>query len=577
MAYTESWSGKINRKLIKKRRIIDVAAGREKADLVLKNATYVDVFSGELTTDDIAVAEGLVVGLGTYEGLTEVDMTGRIVCPGFLDSHIHLESSLVSPVEFARAVLPHGTTTVITDPHEITNVMGTDGIDYMLAATEDLPVDVRFMLPSCVPASPLDESGANLDYRDIDSYYDHPRVQGLAEMMNYPGVIAGDNDTVAKIVASQAHHKKIDGHAPSLSGKELNAYISAGVYSDHECADLDDALAKLRRGQFIMIREGTAAKNLEALMPLIRSEKLFDRCMFCTDDKHPNDLLEKGHIDYICREAVRMGADPIRTVQVACLHAARYFLLNNRGAIAPGYLADFAIVDNLTDFHVQTVYKKGQLVYDRGEVVAFEAPAIPEYLYDLARDTFHLPELKPEDFEDTRRRAVIGMIPGQIVTEDRGYAENIDISRDILKMAVIERHKNTRHMGLGYVNGYGLTAGAVATSVAHDSHNIICVGANESDMALAANAVANNHGGIVVVKDGKILAELQLEIAGLMTDRPLPEVNTLLEQAKDAAYSLGVSKGIDPFMTLSFMSLPVIPHLRLTTRGVVDVNTQQYI
>ena len=577
MAYTESWSGKINRKLIKKRRIIDVAAGREKADLVLKNATYVDVFSGELATDDIAVAEGLVVGLGTYEGLTEVDMTGRIVCPGFLDSHIHLESSLVSPVEFARAVLPHGTTTVITDPHEITNVMGTDGIDYMLAATEDLPVDVRFMLPSCVPASPLDESGANLDYRDIDSYYDHPRVQGLAEMMNYPGVIAGDNDTVAKIVASQAHHKKIDGHAPSLSGKELNAYISAGVYSDHECADLDDALAKLRRGQFIMIREGTAAKNLEALMPLIRSEKLFDRCMFCTDDKHPNDLLEKGHIDYICREAVRMGADPIRTVQVACLHAARYFLLNNRGAIAPGYLADFAIVNNLTDFHVQTVYKKGQLVYDRGEVIAFEAPAIPEYLSDLARNTFHLPELKPEDFEDTRRRAVIGMIPGQIVTEDRGYAERIDLSRDILKMAVIERHKNTRHMGLGYVNGYGLTAGAVATSVAHDSHNIICVGANESDIALAANAVAKNHGGIVVVKDGKILAELQLEIAGLMTDRPLPEVNTLLEQAKDAAYSLGVSKGIDPFMTLSFMSLPVIPHLRQTTRGVVDVNTQQYI
>ena len=577
MAYTESWSGKINRKLIKKRRIIDVAAGREKADLVLKNATYVDVFSGELATDDIAVAEGLVVGLGTYEGLTEVDMTGRIVCPGFLDSHIHLESSLVSPVEFARAVLPHGTTTVITDPHEITNVMGTDGIDYMLAATEDLPVDVRFMLPSCVPASPLDESGANLDYRDIDSYYDHPRVQGLAEMMNYPGVIAGDNDTVAKIVASQAHHKKIDGHAPSLSGKELNAYISAGVYSDHECADLDDALAKLRRGQFIMIREGTAAKNLEALMPLIRSEKLFDRCMFCTDDKHPNDLLEKGHIDYICREAVRMGADPIRTVQVACLHAARYFLLNNRGAIAPGYLADFAIVNNLTDFHVQTVYKKGQLVYDRGEVIAFEAPAIPEYLSDLARNTFHLPELKPEDFEDTRRRAVIGMISGQIVTEDRGYAERIDLSRDILKMAVIERHKNTRHMGLGYVNGYGLTAGAVATSVAHDSHNIICVGAHESDIALAANAVAKNHGGIVVVKDGKILAELQLEIAGLMTDRPLPEVNTLLEQAKDAAYSLGVSKGIDPFMTLSFMSLPVIPHLRLTTRGVVDVNTQQYI
>ena len=317
MGYTESWSGKINRKLIKKQRIIDVAAGREKADLVLKNATYVDVFSGELDTMDIAVAEGLIVGLGSYEGITEAVMTGRIVCPGFIDAHIHLESSLVSPAEYARAVIPHGTTTVITDPHEITNVMGTDGIDYMLAATEDLPVDVRFMIPSCVPASPMDESGANLDYRDIDSFFEHPRVQGLAEMMNFPGIIAADGATVAKIVASQAHHKKIDGHAPGLRGNALNAYIAAGVYSDHECADLEDALEKLRRGQFIMIREGTAARNLEALLPLL-SEKYYSRCMFCTDDKHPSDLLEKGHIDYICREAVRMGADPIRTVQVAC-------------------------------------------------------------------------------------------------------------------------------------------------------------------------------------------------------------------------------------------------------------------
>ncbi len=347
MAYTESWSGKINRKLQKKLHIIDVAAGREKADLVLKNATYVNVFSGELDTCDIAVCEGLIVGLGSYEGYAEADMTGKVVCPGFIDAHIHLESSLVSPAEFARAVLPHGTTTVITDPHEITNVMGTDGIDYMLAATEELPVDVRFMIPSCVPASPMDESGANLDYRDIDSFFTHPRVQGLAEMMNFPGIISADPSTVAKIITSQAHHKKIDGHAPGLRGHDLNAYISAGVYSDHECADMDDALAKLKLGQFIMIREGTAARNLEALMGLIKSEKHFDRCMFCTDDKHPSDLLEKGHIDYICREAVRMGADPIMTVQVACLHAARYFLLNNRGAIAPGYLADFAIVEDL--------------------------------------------------------------------------------------------------------------------------------------------------------------------------------------------------------------------------------------
>ena len=577
MGYNETWSGKISRKLIKKQHIIDVAAGRKKADLVLKNATYVNVFSGELNTEDIAVTEGLIVGLGEYEGMEEVDMTGRIVCPGFIDAHIHLESSLVSPAEFARAVLPHGTTTVITDPHEITNVMGTDGIDYMLYATEDLPVDVRFMIPSCVPASPLDESGANLDYRDVDSFFDHPRVQGLAEMMNFPGILAADGSTVAKIVASQAHHKKIDGHAPGLTGKELNAYISAGVYSDHECSDIDDALLKLRRGQFIMIREGTAARNLEALMPLIRNEQYFDRCMFCTDDKHPSDLLEHGHIDYICRQAVSMGADPIRTVQVACLHAARYFLLNNRGAIAPGYLADFAIVDNLTDFHVQTVYKKGKLVYSNNQVADFPLPEIPEHLQAQALDTFHLPRLAAEDFADSRPRGLIGMVAGQIVTEDRGYAQQVDVQKDILKMAVLERHKNTGHIGIGYLNGYGLKEGAVATSVSHDSHNIICVGTNDADMAYAANRIAENHGGIVVVKDGQMLAELKLEIAGLMSLDTLPNVNESLEFAKTKAHELGVSRDIDPFMTLSFMSLPVIPTLRLTTRGVVDVNTQQYI
>ena len=577
MAYTETWSGKINRKLMKKQRIIDVAAGRAPADLVLKNAVYVNVFSGELEKRDIAVAEGLIVGLGSYSGTEEVDMTGKIVCPGFIDAHIHLESSLVSPAEFARAVIPHGTTTVITDPHEIANVMGEAGVDYRLAATEGLPVDVRFMIPSCVPASPMDESGANLDYRDIDSFFEHPRVQGLAEMMNFPGIISADSETVAKIVASQAHHKKIDGHAPGLRGNDLNAYISAGVYSDHECADMEDALEKLRLGQFIMIREGTAAKNLEALMPLILTEQYYGRCMFCTDDKHPSDLLEKGHIDYICREAVRMGADPIRTVQVACLHAARYFLLNNRGAIAPGYLADFAIVEDLKDFHVVTVYKKGQLVYQDGQVADFPLPVIPEHLTRLAHDTFHLPVLTPASFAETRRKGLIGMVPGQIITQDAGYADGVDVTRDILKMAVIERHKNTRHIGIGYLTGYGLKAGAVATSVSHDSHNIICVGENDGDMAMAANRIARNKGGIVVVRDGKLLAELPLEIGGIMSERPLEEVNTLLESAKAAAYTLGVSRDIDPFMTLSFMALPVIPTLRLTTRGVIDVNTQQYI
>ena len=574
---TESYAGKIQRKLLKKQKVIEAASGRKKADLVLKNATFVNVFSNELTTCDIACANGLIVGLGDYDGVVEYDMTGKIVCPGFIDAHIHLESSLVSPKEFVRATLPHGTTTVITDPHEITNVMGTDGIDYMFQATEGLPIDVRFMLPSCVPATPMDESGANLDYRAIDSFYDYPRVQGLAEMMNAYGVIHNDKEVVSKIVAAQAHHKKIDGHAPGLTGKDLDTYVAAGVYSDHECSTMEDALEKLKRGQFIMIREGTAARNLEALAGLL-TPQYAERCMFCTDDKHPNDLLEKGHIDYICREAInKYGADPILTVKVACHHAARYFLLNNRGAIAPGYLADFAIIDNFRNFNVEMVFKKGELYYNDGKLKEFPAPAIEEYLDERAHDTFHVRHLTKSDFEDVRQRGVIGMIPGEIVSTDNGYADHVDLQKDILKIAVVERHKNTGHIGLGYIQGYGLKSGAVATSISHDSHNIIIVGTNAEDMAFAVNYIVENHGGIVVVDGGKVLASVVLEIAGIMSDEPLTKMNEELEAAKDAAFRLGVSRGIDPFMTLSFMALPVIPTLRITTRGVIDVNTQQYI
>ena len=572
----ESYAGKINRKLLKKQRIIAAAAGREPADLVLKNATFVNVFSNELSTMDIAVAEGLIVGMGSYQGRSEVDCTGKIVLPGFLDAHIHLESSLVSPTEFVKAVLPHGTTTVVTDPHEIANVMGTDGIEYMLQATEDLPVDVRFMLPSCVPATPLDESGAILDYRAIDSFYDHPRVQGLAEMMNFVGAINGDEQTVEKIVAAQAHHKKIDGHAPDLQGNDLNAYIAAGVYSDHECHDVKDAIAKLERGQFIMIREGTAARNLEALMPLLTG-KYADRCMFCTDDKHPNDLLEKGHIDYIIKRAISLGADPITAVKVACHNAARYFLLNNRGGISPGYLADFVIIDNFQNFNIEQVYKKGVLMVDHGEIQDFPSPEIEPYLVERAHKTFHVAALTAEDFAEKRPRGIIGMVDGEITTVDAGYSDRIDVEYDVLKIAVVERHKNTHHIGIGYIQGYGLKSGAVATSISHDSHNIIVVGTNETDMAAAVNRVVELNGGIVVWDGGQSVAEVPLAIAGIMSDEPLVTVNEKLETAKDAAHKLGVNPGIDPFMTLSFMALPVIPSLRITTRGVFDVTTQSYV
>lgn len=576
MGKYESYTGKINRKLTKKQHIIDVAAGRVPADLVIKNACFVNVFSNQLSQGDIAITEGLFVGIGTYEGRQVLDGTGKIIVPGFIDSHIHLESSLVCPGEFARAVLPHGTTTVVTDPHEIANVLGTEGIEYMLQATENLPVDVRFMLPSCVPATPMDESGANLDYHAIDSFYDHPRVQGLAEVMDFGGVIGGSSQVVEKIVAAQAHHKKIDGHAPGLSGNDLNAYIAAGVYSDHECSTLDDAMAKLERGQYIMIREGTAARNLDALLPLL-TPKYADRCMFCCDDKHPNDLLELGHIDYIVRRAIAQGVDPILAVKAACHNAARYYLLNNRGAIAPGYLADFMVIDDFEHFTIEQVYKKGVQMYDGSQVAAFELPQIDPYLDKLARDTFHVPHLTAQDFQEPRPRAVLGMIPGEIVTEDRGYASGIDVAQDILKIAVIERHKNTRHIGIGYLNGYGLKSGAIATSISHDSHNIIAVGTNEADMALAVNQVIGNKGGIVVADQGAVTAELVLAIGGIMSDEPLEQVNRELEQAKEAAFQLGVNRGVDPFMTLSFMALPVIPTLRLTTRGVIDVISQKYV
>lgn len=564
----EIYGQKTDRQLAAKQRIIAVAAGREKADLVLKNAKYLNVFSNEFLCGDIAVANGLIAGVGKYDGKTEIDVSGKLVLPGFIDAHIHLESSMVTPAEFAKAVVAHGTTTVITDPHEITNVMGIDGVEYMIQASQNLPIDVHFMMPSCVPATEIDESGAELDCKDIDLYLDNKKVLGLAEMMNYVGVINGDKNVLSKIVTSQAHHKKIDGHAPELSGNDLNAYIAAGVYSDHECSTFENALEKLRKGQFIMIREGTAAHNLKALMPLL-TQQYYSRCMFATDDKHPSDLLYGGHIDYIVKQALKNGADPIVALKTATHHAARYFLLNNKGAIASGYLADIVVVDNLEDFNVETVFKRGKLVFD-GEVKDFSAPTVDEKLAEKCYDTFHLDSVTPSSFKVDGKLGLIGLVGGELLTRNLGTADKIDVENDILKIACIERHKGTNHIGVGYVKGYSLKSGAVATSVAHDSHNIITVGCNDDDIAVAVNAINDSKGGIAVVENGKIKALLELPIAGLMSDEPLTTVNEKLENAKSSAYELGADKSIDPFMTLSFLSLPVIPSLRITTKGVFD-------
>ena len=571
MSAKESYAGKINRKLNKKLHVIDVAAGRVPADLVLKNATYVNVFSNELRQCDIAVAEGLIVGMGEYHGKVEMDVSGKIVLPGFLDAHIHLESSLVSPTEFAKAVLPHGTTTVITDPHEIANVMGTDGIEYMLQATEDLPVDVRFMLPSCVPATPLDESGAILDYRAIDSFYDHPRVQGLAEMMNFVGTVNGDPQVVEKIVASQAHHKKIDGHAPGLSGNDLNAYIAAGVYSDHECSDLDDALAKLERGQFIMIREGTAARNLEALVPLL-CEKYVDRCMFCTDDKHLDDIARDGHLRWNVRQAISLGMKPVTAIKMATWNAAREYGLRDLGAVAAGYRADLVLLDSLKQMTVRAVYKDGRPVEERFAGLA--AAPVPDALLH----SVHFENVAPADLAlpVAGPAHVIEMVPYQIVT--RHAVEEVPSENGFFrpnavytKLCVVERHGKNGGVAVCPLKGYGITGGAIATSVAHDSHNVIAAGDNDADLALAINHLKEIGGGYVLAGGGKILGALPLRVGGLMSTAPWEEIQAGAGAILERAKAMGIPYHVDPFTSLSFLALPVIPELRLTDRGLFDV------
>ena len=574
---TEARQEDTDRLLAQKRRIVHVAAGREPADLVLKNAAYVNIFSEQICTGDIAVAEGTIAGVGgPYRGTRELDLAGGLVLPGLVDAHIHLESAMVSPGEFARAVLPHGTTTVVADPHEIANVMGADGISYMLQATQGLPLDVYFMLPSCVPAAPMDESGAALDRRALEPFYDHPRVLGLAEVMDYVGTAAAERRVLEKIAAAQTRGGQVDGHAPGLTGYGLNAYVAAGARSDHECSTLEEALEKLALGQHIMIREGTAAKNLAALLPLL-TPRYADRCMFCCDDRHPGDLLARGHIDGMVRAAVRAGADPILAVKAASFNAARYFRLDDRGAVAPGYLADLVVIDNFRDFTIQQVFKRGEPVYSGGALRAFEAPAVDPELARRALDTFRLAPLAAGDFRTYGPRGVIGLVEGEILTEAGGWADGVDLEQDILKVAVIERHRGTGHIGVGYLRGYGLKEGAVASSVAHDSHNIIVAGTDEGAMAAAADRVAENRGGIVVWAAGGCAAQVALPIAGLMSADSLERVDRDLEAARAAALRQGVRPGIDPFMTLSFLALPVIPALRLTTRGVFDVTAQRYL
>ena len=566
-----------------------IAAGRGDvcADLVLKNARVINVFTNEIETADIAISGNYIVGVGEYRGRKEVDLRGSYVCPGLIDGHIHIESSMLCGTAFEQAVLPHGTTAIITDPHEISNVAGLDGLEFMLETTKDLTLSVYFMLPSCVPATDLDESGAVLDAEQLRPYYRHPRVLGLAELMNAYGTVRCDPKVLQKICGCKKAGKIVDGHAPLLYDKDLNAYIVAGVQSDHECSNIEEAMDKLRRGQYIMIREGTAAKNMDALMPLFQ-EPYCSRCMLVTDDKHPDDLLHSGHIDYNIRKAIQAGAAPTIAVKMATLIPAQYFGLKQHGAVAPGYLADLIVVSDLEHFTVEQVYKNGTLVAERGKMLKPASLMIDNTRFARVMESFDMDEITLRDLElresgDYER--IICLRQDELLTEEKiipfqqhpNTAPGVDTEQQIVKLAVFERHHHSGHVGIGFLGNFSLKRGAVASSISHDSHNLIVAGDNDADMVLAGNTVRKNKGGLAFVANGQVMAEVALPVAGLMSTESAESVAEKMQALEDALKAHGVAEDSGIFMTLAFVSLPVIPKLRLNTYGIVDVEQQKIV
>jgi adenine deaminase len=566
-----------------------VARGNQKAELVLKNASIINVFTESIEQGDVAICEGRIVGIGQYEGEEELDCTGKYVAPGFIDGHIHLESSMLKPVEFVKSVIPHGTTAVITDPHEIANVSGLDGIDYMLEASEGLPLDIYFVLPSCVPATAYDENGSVLLAKDIEGYYKNKKVVGLAEVMDFYETIRGASDILKKIEDAKAANKVVDGHAPGVTGKDACAYVTAGVQSDHECISFEEAKAKFRLGQWIMIREGTAARNLDALMGMF-TPPYHQRAMLVTDDKHPYDIIRLGHIDDIVRQAISKGADPCIAFKMGSFNAATYFGLKDYGAVAPGYHADLIILSDLHKVTIQKVLKNGKLILNDDKVIECKEPEIRKELLDKVYHSFNCNEIVPENFkviytpedEDCEQFRVIKMIEGEITTEEvfaplvDGEAK-VNLDKDIIKLAVIERHHNTNHVGLGFVTGYGLKQGAIASSVSHDSHNIIAIGTNDEDIAIAANCIRDMQGGWAIALNGKVIGNLPLSIAGLISNLDAATLAGNIHEIQALARAMGVKEGIDPFMSMAFVSLPVIPKLRVTTTGLFDVSLQKMV
>ena len=563
--------------------IINVARGLEKADLVIKNANIVNVLSEEIHKGDIAICEGVIAGIGeNYSGEKEIDINGAYVTPSFIDGHVHLESTMMLPKEFAKTVLPAGTTTVIIDPHEISNVLGLHGISFMHEAVKNLPMNIYTMLPSCVPATPFETSGFDLNSYDLSLLIDKPWVLGIAEMMNFPGVLNRDKNVMAKLELAKSRGKRIDGHAPYLSGKDLCGYIASGVKSDHECTTPEEAIEKLRLGVYVMIREGTAAKDLDALIPVLKTSNT-RKCIFVTDDRHPADL--KEHINGMVRRVVEAGVDPIKAVQVASLNTAEYFGLKDLGAIAPGYKADLLVLPDLKSFRPDIVLKDGKVVAQDGKL----AVEIPDSDAISTRNSVNVRWITMDDFkipaegDGLKKVRALEVIPHQLITKsvlsdvkvvDGNAVSNVET--DTLKICVIERHRATGNIGKGFVKGFNLKGGAIASTVAHDSHNMIVIGTNDFDMYTAAVALIKCQGGKVVVKDGEIISQLPLPIAGLMSDREFDFVVEKCDELNKASHSIGCELE-DPFMTMGFLSLPVIPELKITDKGVFDTNKFDFV
>lgn len=544
--------------------LLRVARGEAPADLVIRNAKLVNVRTLEIEELDLAIAGGRIAGIGKYSGREIVDAKGAFVAPGLIDSHVHLESSMMSPAQFARAVVPRGTTAVISDPHEFANVIGVDGIDYVIRAAEGLPLDVHVMLPSCVPATHLETAGARLEAEDLAPLFARPRVLGLAEVMNFPGVVNGDPSYLAKIRA--AGSRPVDGHAPGLSGPALCAYIAAGPNSEHECVRLDEAMEKLRRGMMVMAREGTVAKNLETLLPLVRRADAWEVSM-CCDDRHPIDIWHEGHLDHLLRKAVKLGVDPLVAIRAVTYTPARHYGLADRGEIVPGRRADLAMFEDLKDFRALRVWKDGAEVATDGKVLKAPPEAPPP-----TRGGVKLPADFHPDFtiRATRVRA-IEIVPNQIIT--RCVISGLE---GLTKMAVVDRYTGKGGFGVGFAKGLGLQRGAIASTIAHDSHNIVVAGVTDDDMRHAIAEIAKMGGGQIAVAGGQVVAKLPLPIAGLVSDRALEEVAPAAERVRAAARELG-SPLHDPFMTLAFLALPVIPELRLTDKGLVDVTKFDFV